>query len=160
MSKESGGAPGAGEGMGDTTRVGTAERDRAVALLGEHWRAGRLDPAEHELRVTKAKVAVTRADLDVLFADLPDTGPGPAPATATGATPEPSGTARGAVAPAGATGLMGGMRDTIMALTPFAALLLFFVTGSWLWFLAIPVMGILLFGPEGKKSRRGDKRGH
>ena len=162
MSDESGRAAGAGDGMGDTTRVGNAERDRAVAQLSEHWRAGRLDPAEHELRVTRAKAAVTRADLDALFADLPDGGPGPVPEATTGLTPEPAGDrdTRGAVVPAGASRSRGSMRDTIMALTPFAALFLFFVTGSWLWFLAIPVMGILLYGPEGKKSRREDRKGH
>ena len=156
MSNENRGAPGAGDSTGDTTRVGTADRERAVALLGEHWRAGRLDPAEHELRVTRAKAAVTRADLDVLFADLPETGPAPA----AGPSPEPAvpGEMSGAVASSGAPG-RGGGRDTVMALTPFAALLLFFVTGSWLWFLAIPVMGILVYGPEGKKSRRGDQEG-
>jgi hypothetical protein len=160
MSDENRGAAGTGDDMGDTTRVGTSERDSAVAVLGEHWRAGRLDPAEHELRVTRARAAVTQADLDVLFADLPQAGPTAAPAT--GPTPEATGAgkATGAVAPAGGPGFLAGKRDTIMALTPFAALFLFFVTGSWLWFLAIPVMGILLFGPEGKKSRRGDQKGH
>ena len=52
-------------------RVGNGEREAAIAALGEHWRAGRLDPAEHEARTTKAFNAVTRADLDALFADLP-----------------------------------------------------------------------------------------
>jgi hypothetical protein len=161
MSDESGRGAGAGDGMGDTTRVGNAERDRAVALLGEHWRAGRLDPAEHELRVTRAKAAVTRADLDALFADLPEGPQAPAPEAATGRTPEPAGASEttGAVVPAASSGFMDGKRDTIMALTPFAALFLFFVTGSWLWFLAIPVMGILLYGPEGKKSRREGRKG-
>ncbi len=153
MSNENRGVAGSGEGMGDTTRVGTAERDKAVAQLGEHWRAGRLDPAEHELRVTRARAAVTQDDLDVLFADLPQAGPAP--------SPEPAGAvaATGAVASAGAAGFLEGKRDTIIALTPFAALFLFFVTGSWLWFLMIPVMGILLYGPEGKKSRQRGQRG-
>jgi len=156
MSNENRGAPGAGDSTGDTTRVGTADRERAVALLGEHWQAGRLDPAEHELRVTRAKAAVTRADLDVLFADLPETGPLPASGPAT----EPAGPGQQSAAAASSRAPgRGGARDTVMALTPFAALLLFFVTGSWLWFLAIPVMGILVYGPEGKKSRRGDQKG-
>jgi hypothetical protein len=52
-------------------------------------------------------------------------------------------------------GILQGKRETIMALTPFAALVMFFVTGSWLWFLMVPVMGILVFGPGGKKNRPG-----
>jgi len=75
MSDQNAGVAGSGDGSGNTTRVGTAERDTAIALLGEHWRAGRLDPAEHERRVTKARTAVTQADLDVLFADLPRAAP-------------------------------------------------------------------------------------
>jgi Domain of unknown function (DUF1707) len=135
---------GAEDGRGQTTRVGNAERERAIALLGENWRAGRLDPAEHERRVTKAKSAVTRADLDALFADLPRAG----------AAQESAGGA----AASGAAGFLQGKRDTIMALTPFAALLVFFITGTWLWFLMVPVMGILLYGPGGKKNTRQPER--
>src|SRR5690349_11511815 len=66
-------------------RVGNAERDAAVTALNEHWQAGRLDPAEHERRTTAAYAAVTRADLDALFADLP--GGGPAARTAVAPAP-------------------------------------------------------------------------
>lgn len=145
MSDENVGRTGSGKGKGITKRVGTADRDEAIACLGEHWHAGRLDPAEHELRVTRAKVAVTQADLDVLFEDLPK--PGPAPEST------------GAVAAVG-RGSLASLRETVMALTPFAALVLFFVTGHWLWFLMIPVMGILLYGPDGRtKKGRGPDRG-
>ena len=134
MSNESRGVAGSDDGGGNLTRVGTAEREEAVALLTEHWHAGRLDPGEHERRVTRAREAVTRADLDALFADLPQAGP-----------------AQGSTAPVTRRGTAG-LRETIMALTPFAALILFFTTGTWLWFLMIPVMGILMYGPEGKKK--------
>jgi hypothetical protein len=149
MSDENGGMAGSEDGTGSSTRVGSAERDEAVALLGEHWHAGRLDPGEHELRVTRARAAVTRADLDVLFTDLPAPVPAPTPA---------GGTVSGGMVSSGPAslsegGLLQGKRETIMALTPFAALILFFATGSWLWFLLVPVMGILLFGPGGKKNR-------
>jgi hypothetical protein len=140
MSDENRPAPGSQGGPGKSKRVGTAERGRAIAILGEHWHAGRLDPAEHERRVTQAKQAVTQADLDVLFADLPSTAVAQEPAR-TVSTPA-------------AGGLVAGRHDTIMALTPFAALLLFFLTGTWLWFLLVPVMGILLYGPGGKKNPR------
>src|ERR1035437_6059859 len=82
VSNENREVAGSDDGIGNTARVGNAERDKAIALLGEHWRAGRLDPGEHELRVTRARAAATRADLGVLFADLPPPpgGPGGGPA--------------------------------------------------------------------------------
>lgn len=52
-------------------RIGTAEREEAVALLGEHFAAGRLTVAEFDQRVTRANRALTRGDLLPLFADLP-----------------------------------------------------------------------------------------
>jgi hypothetical protein len=140
MGDENRAVAGSEDGTGSTTRVGTAERDTAIALLGEHWHAGRLDPGEHERRVTKARAAVTRADLDVLFADLPQDGP--------------SRESTSTVAANGAPGFLEGKRDTVIALTPFAALVLFFVSHSWLWFLMVPVMGILLYGPGGRKKPR------
>lgn len=157
MSNENGGVPGSGDGMGDSTRVGNAEREKAVELLGEHWRAGRLDPTEHELRVTKARAAVTRGDLDALFADLPPISHAQESArTVRAGETRPAG---GDGAAGAGPGLLESKRDTIMALTPFVALLLFFITqswfsSSWLWFLLVPVMGILLYGPGGKKNPR------
>lgn len=52
-------------------RIGTAEREEAVALLGEHFSAGRLSLVEFDDRVAFAAQAVTRADLVPLFSDLP-----------------------------------------------------------------------------------------
>src|ERR1035437_5405870 len=57
VSNENREVAGSDDGIGNTARVGNAERDKAIALLGEHWRAGRLDPGEHELRVTRARAA-------------------------------------------------------------------------------------------------------
>ena len=144
MSNDNRGGAGSRGAMGNSPRVGTAEREHAIAQLGEHWRAGRLDPGEHELRVTRAKAAVTQADLDVLFADLPQAGPAQEPAAAVSAS--------------GPSGFLQGQRDTIMALTPFVALVLFFVMGTWLWFLLIPVMGILLYGADGNRRQRRQRR--
>jgi hypothetical protein len=129
MSDERRGGTGWHDSSGNLKRVGTAERDEAIALLGDHWHGGRLDAGKHELRVTRAKVALTQADLDVLFIDLPEPGP----------VREPT----AAVADGGARGFLEGRSDTIMALTPFAALVLFFTAGyHWMWFLMLPVMGI------------------
>lgn len=55
----------------DGIRVGDAERDQAVGLLGEHYAAGRLDQQEHQLRADRALQATLSSELDALFADLP-----------------------------------------------------------------------------------------
>ena len=52
-------------------RIGTAEREEAVALLGEHFAAGRLSLAEFDERVALATQATVRGDLIPLVADLP-----------------------------------------------------------------------------------------
>jgi hypothetical protein len=146
MSDENRGSAGSGNGFGVSKRVGTAEREDAIARLDEQWHAGRLDPGEHELRVTRAKGAVTQADLDVLFTDLP--------------TPGSALESTGVLATGGVRGFLDRGRETIMALTPFAALALFFTTGQWMWFLMIPVMGIVMYGPDGgRRSGRRRARG-
>jgi hypothetical protein len=53
-------------------RIGDAERDRAVALLSEHFVAGRLTQEEFEERSDHATRARYGDDLTPLFADLPD----------------------------------------------------------------------------------------
>jgi len=61
--------------MDETTRIGLrasdADRDAAIAELGEHFQAGRLDPAELDDRTGRALRARVASDLDELFADLP-----------------------------------------------------------------------------------------
>ena len=60
-------------------RIGTAERERAAADLGEHLAAGRLSTEEFDERVRQAYAARTAAELTPLFCDLPDLHPAPAP---------------------------------------------------------------------------------
>lgn len=55
----------------DGIRIGDAERDRAVSLLGEHFAAGRLDRAEYTDRADLALQAKLSSELDALFVDLP-----------------------------------------------------------------------------------------
>ncbi|MBO0853642.1 MAG: DUF1707 domain-containing protein [Nocardia sp.] len=69
-----------------TVRVGTAERERAAAALGEHFAAGRLEVAEYDERVGLAYSAKTAGDLARLFTDLPR----PQPAAPPRAAPPPS----------------------------------------------------------------------
>ncbi|MGW0017797.1 DUF1707 SHOCT-like domain-containing protein [Rhodococcus sp. NPDC003382] len=132
--------------MSDTpeVRIGTAERERALQLLGEHFAAGRLTLAEFEERSGKASAATTRSDLDALFTDLPtETANVPAPAAET--------------APA-KRGLPDRWRDVVAGVTPAVALVLFFLTHSWLWFLLIPVVSVVLYAGLDQNDRSRDRK--
>ncbi|WP_433684724.1 DUF1707 SHOCT-like domain-containing protein [Nocardia sp. CA-119907] len=54
-------------------RIGTAEREAALATLSEHLAAGRLDVAEFDERCRVIAEATTRRDLDAMMVDLPET---------------------------------------------------------------------------------------
>jgi DUF1707 SHOCT-like domain len=58
-------------------RIGDAERDRAIASLGDHFAAGRLNQQEFDERVDVAMKARFEQDLEPLFADLPKPEPVP-----------------------------------------------------------------------------------
>ncbi|MET7277316.1 DUF1707 domain-containing protein [Kribbella sp. NPDC005582] len=66
-------SPGARAGR-RTVRIGDAERDRAVELLGEHFVAGRLTQDEFEERSETATRARYADELEPLFEDLPQPG--------------------------------------------------------------------------------------
>src|SRR5947207_10177617 len=70
-------------------RIGDAEGVAAATALGEHFAAGRLDQDELDQRLGAAYAARTYADLDPLFADLPE--PRPARPVAAAAAPTPWG---------------------------------------------------------------------
>jgi hypothetical protein len=53
-------------------RIGDAERDQAVAVLSDHFVAGRLTQEEFEERSEQATRSRYTDDLVPLFADLPD----------------------------------------------------------------------------------------
>ena len=69
-------------------RIGDADRERAMADLAMHYADGRLDHEEYDERLDAIWTARTKADLRVLFDDLPrpqaarpaPVRPGPAPA--------------------------------------------------------------------------------
>jgi hypothetical protein len=65
-------------------RVSDAERQAVADRLAEHFSSGRLDQAEFDERVGRAMNAKTRADLNGLFDDLPETGAPAATDPATG----------------------------------------------------------------------------
>jgi hypothetical protein len=52
-------------------RVSSAERDDAAAALGAHRASGRLTQTEYDARYQRAVEANSRAELEVLFDDLP-----------------------------------------------------------------------------------------
>jgi hypothetical protein len=125
-------------------RIGSAERDLAIGQLQQHYQAGRLTPEEYEDRSVLASKALTWGEIAPLFSDLPEPRPGPVRVNLMPAAPQPQ----------GLVPMSDRARETLMAITPMAALVLFFVTDfTWYWFLAIPIVGILLYGPDGRHKR-------
>ncbi|GGI40150.1 hypothetical protein GCM10010988_27640 [Cnuibacter physcomitrellae] len=147
-------------------RLSNAERDAAVASLAHALADGRITTEEFTERSTRAKAAVTQADLAPLFADLPAVPPA-AP------TPPPSQFAQpGPYAQPGGYGQPGGYNQPggygqpgpyqgegttlhlIRSLAPIVALILFFTFGwfdiaggwttSWLWWVLLGVFYIVL----------------
>lgn len=57
-----------------TMRVSDADRAEVADRLAQHYGDGRLDQAELDDRLGRAMTAKTRADLDGLLHDLPNTG--------------------------------------------------------------------------------------
>jgi hypothetical protein len=106
-------------------RVGTAEREEALSRLGEHFSAGRLSVAEFDERSAIVASATTKSQVDAVFGDLPAAVADDAPAKRQ---------------------LNWDWAGSVMALTPIIALVLFFVLGSWLWFLLIPAVPAVLEG--------------
>jgi DUF1707 SHOCT-like domain len=68
-----------GPSSDQNVRVSDAERQAVADRLAEHFGEGRLDHAEFDERVGRAMGAKTRADLNGLFDDLPETGAPAAP---------------------------------------------------------------------------------
>lgn len=151
-------------------RLSNAERDDAVAALHAAAAEGRLSQPEADERSAAARTAVVRADLAPLFADLPtpeggrqapvaDTAPA-APLAPPQQQPQQQWQQwqqpAGAPAPRGRT-----WGVSTVAIMPFVALVLFFLTGNlagyewaWLWFLLVPIAGILVYGTGYSNHRR------
>ncbi|MGX7677643.1 DUF1707 SHOCT-like domain-containing protein [Jatrophihabitans sp. DSM 45814] len=123
-------------------RIGDADRDAALKSLGEHMRAGRLDPDEYSERAEKVSVARYTDELAPLFSDLPSGAP------AFAQSPAASGRA-----PAPATRQSDGFVDRnggrLMAITGPVCTLLFFVCGflgGWAWSWVFFLVPGLVFG--------------
>lgn len=146
-------------------RVGTAERTAAMAALDEHLAAGRLGVEEYADRSAIAANAAVTSEIAALFTDLPAPHPDlPGvpllpPTTATPVVPTPTQqlpVVRAAEPAARSVLAVWGPRA--LALTPLVAVALFFLTGTWLWFLIIPVAGVLYGTGTGRgRDRRRDR---
>jgi hypothetical protein len=149
--------------------ISDAERQSAISALQAHRASGRLSSAEYEDRQVLASSARRWEELTRLFSDLPQPHPAPGGVVAVpgqalpAAQPVPGQPVQGQeVQGQAAPGLVQLPPETargILALTPFVAVLLFFVApGGWLWFLLIPVMGIILGQSASGRSRRDRRR--
>ncbi|MBB5787587.1 DUF1707 SHOCT-like domain-containing protein [Jiangella mangrovi] len=120
-------------------RVGDAERDAAVAALGEHFAAGRLTKDEFDDRSGRAWSARYADDLDELFTDLPQP-------VAVRAESAPSGRPAGAVRPPW---------PKLLVMLPLAMMaiggLLFLIVVTAPWLLFIVGILFLLGGPPGRR---------
>jgi hypothetical protein len=141
-------------------RLSNSDRESAVSSLAKALADGRISTEEFTERSASAKSAVTRGDLAPLFADLP----GAAEPAAGIPTPPPAAVAPVAAAPSGGYGrrqpLGGRAGIVVVSLTPFVALALFFIFGyavggwswSWIFFLLIPLSGIIVYGAGGRRD--------
>jgi hypothetical protein len=142
----------------NTVRIGSAEREAAITSLGGHMAAGRLEPDEYGDRVAKASVARYTSDLAPLFDDLPKAAD-PIAVTRPSAQTSPAKTDDEGRSP-----LFGRAGTTIVALSPFIALALFFglnaldVGAAWLAFLLIPAAGALIYGGGHPKDPKRSNR--
>lgn len=151
--------------------VGEVERGQARDLLDEQWRAGRIEPGEHERRITLVRHAQTRADLDTALQGLPLPGRGGSsgpviaayqPRRTTGATavePPPSGDRQRSERTEGLIRIDRRTAHTVVSLTPFVCLLLFFgLDASWLVWFAIPIVPLVLYGKDGRDEADAERR--
>jgi hypothetical protein len=118
----------------DDLRIGSREREEALAALAAHHEAGRLDAFEYEDRRGRAVDAVTRGDLAALFTDLPEPRPrlGEAPSAVRAAS-------AGRLTEPPRMSLARRVGRALVTVSPFIALLVFLRTGEWFVFLLIPI---------------------
>jgi Domain of unknown function (DUF1707) len=129
-------------------RIGNDEREAAYLALDAHLNAGRLDADEYGERYAQASVARTRDQLDALFVDLPAPHPPAAPSPdggtrATGSAGMPS---WDLPPDEGRPSWMPQPAAALMAVVPFIALALFFLTDEWLFLLLIPAAATFMGG--------------
>ncbi|WP_210440229.1 DUF1707 SHOCT-like domain-containing protein [Nocardioides xinjiangensis] len=131
-------------------RIADSDRERAMADLAMHYADGRLDHEEYDERLDAIWTARTRADLAVLFSDLPRLE-----------APQPARTVARSQHPAGS-------RSRVPLLPVLALLLaLSILLGAPLWLLVFPLMfftgrrrGMGCAPPHGHADYRRPRRSH
>jgi hypothetical protein len=140
-------------------RIGDAEREQALAALGEHMSAGRLDIDEYGERSAKVTAARTRGELLELFTDLPDPKPGSVPRPQPAAAPKPPATVPEAKVDRRNNGSRVSMAAIAAAAWP-VCIAIGLVTDKWI-VMAIPVLLSwfigALFGGRGHDDHRRDR---
>lgn len=122
--------------MNPDLRIGDAERDAAVAALGEHYAAGRLDAQEYDERTSAAWAARSAGALMPLFTDLPAPHPRPVPA---GPVP-------------GSDAVPDRRRGPRMATVPLVALLAALLVVTPIPFFAVAILGWVWFFRAGQRG--------
>lgn len=129
-------------------RIGKEERDAAISALDAHLSAGRIDADEYGERAAQIYAARTWGDITPLFTDLPEPRPGPEkPKPRSLSTMVPAEMSGHSRAPARRTDehdAFSRWGNAVIALSPFVALILFFALDTWLVFLLIPIVAILV----------------
>jgi hypothetical protein len=131
-------------------RIGTADREKALDVLGQHFSEGRLTVPEFDERSATIASATTRGQLESVFVDLP--------AASGSASVARSATAAPAVKDRGID-----WAAVVMPIVIFGSLALFFLTDfdqKWLFFLLIPLAGAILsaVGHPAEKKKKKKKR--
>ena len=139
-------------------RLSDDDREKAVRDLARAHSDGRVTAEEYTERSTVARAAVTRGDLAPLFADLPGPVPGPAPAAA-----YPTKPGDGTFDAPSRTRPLGGTAGVVaVSVTPLIVLVIFLLVGffvphgwnwAWVFWLAVPIVGIIVYGPSGRRDR-------
>ena len=133
-------------------RIGDTEREEALKVLGVHMSAGRLDLDEYGERSALVTTAKTRRDLVALFADLP----APHPAFEQLATPSP---APLVAKPRTSAEISRRFAAALVPLAGIVAVAAFFFLKTWVVFLIVPAVAIVVGAltgddPRGRRRRR------
>jgi hypothetical protein len=134
-------------------RISDADREVALAALGEHMSAGRLDIDEYGERSAKVTAAKTRGELAGIFTDLPEPHVNFSPPPVKSVTaPTPPGELTWSDRPLNQRVAAG-----LVPLLWVAGFALFFTVGGWWWF-ALPfvftAVGRGLWGKEWEAAQR------
>jgi len=118
-------------------RIGNLEREAACASLDAHLEAGRLDAEEYGERYATATAARTRAELDVLFHDLPAPHPAAsAPVSIAKSAPRLSGDWQRHLP----TSAIGRLAAAIVVVAALCLLVPVLAAGAIVWFVVIPMV--------------------